>query len=303
MSAIVNLASNRDLIEHHNDQGLLVDASRPPTTSLVVDSSDYNSRQDYLNFTVLLNETAQKAKKISVFKVLMGCIPNVNYNNRSTTVKHEIYGSFTFNLICGFYTPTTFVNMFNSQIQAKLTADGHTDVIVLSYDSNSRTFKITSNTGKKIDFIDSCDFIKYGDNLHNFKGIPQASNPSKTSVNSGIALMLYTKYISLHSSVISSKSAAGFSKASNGISQSDLIAVLSCEDHDIMDTRYIKEMFSDSQIIITLLQSNLQKLSNQIDFRFLDEYGRPLDNAFKYMGSSADIDGAPQALIYLELVY
>jgi hypothetical protein len=257
---------------------------KPDSINVLVDAKDGNGTP--FNFYVDLQQNLYRCRSIRCTKVIVPKPNNITPFNNEIIIKHEEGTTNSIYLTSALYNTTTFCNEIVSKINAGYVASGIVDTITCSYDPVTKTFTISSVLLKDFFFVDTCSFIKRGKYFAGFESEPIANVPSKTTVHSCMAGMLYTRYITVHSSRLTAFSYAD-SLASNNLQGGDMIAIINVSDVYNNGDWDISTQFSSNYATIITSDSaqvnliNTQKNMNSVvDIICRDEWQQSLDDVF-----------------------
>lgn len=297
----VQLISNRtdDKLEKGQVLPYLVQTEEGSSISVLVDSKDRISGSAS-DFRASFRHRVPRVRYIELQKCILPKIPNVNPNNYSIQIKHDLGTTQIFNLPTGIYNTTTLANQLTSSINAQFVIDGIADTVTCTYDPNTRTFSISSVGGDNFFIVDSCSFITYGQWLAPFESQPISDAPSKTVIYSGIASMLYTRYITVASQALNSFSygssvTSRASQPTRMVGVVDLCDIYTAADFDIsVPYSGVYKTLSVDGCRLSVANSQ-RSLVEEVDISVQDEYGLVLDTALSL--------GAPYPANKLGLVF
>lgn len=277
----VNTNRNNDSVETGKELPLLVQSEIPSASTMLIDSANRYSGNS-ADFRVKMN-TVMRPRYYQMKRIVLPKIPNVNANNNSITIVHDD-GTFTIALDNGIYNTTTLANELTSKINAGLATLISNDSVTTTYNTNTRNFTIISVTPANWYFLDTSTFIIRGLNLAGFIGYPAGTALTVSSHSSGIAGMLYCKYISISSQMLTqySYSSSITSNPTNRpqlVGVADMTSIYSAADFDV------SVPYSGVYNAIDVWAPNISAMSSQkcsfsdIDFLVQDEYGLPINLA------------------------
>lgn len=281
----VRLLSNRkdEKIDKGLDLPYLAQVETGSSVTILIDSKDRISGTPS-SFRASFRSRLPRVRYIQLRKTLLPKIPNVNPNNYTLQIKHATGTTATFNLPSGIYNTTTLANQLTVSINAAFASAAIVDTVTVVYDPNTRTFSISTVSGLNFFIINSCSFITYGSWLVPFESQPSSDVPSKSTIRSGIASMLYTRYLSIASQTMNTYSYAS-SVTTRSYQPNQMIGVVNlCSIYDDVDfdvtvpyTSVYKTLDVDGCKIAV---ANTQKsLFEEVDVSIYDEYGNILDNS------------------------
>lgn len=277
----INTNRNNDSVETGRELPLLIQAEQPSAATMLVDSANRYSGNS-ADFRVKMN-TVLRPRYYQMKRIVLPKIPNVNANNNTITIVHTD-GTFTVTLTNGIYNTTTLANELTSKINAGLAALLSIDTVTTTYNTNTRNFTVTSTNSYNWYFVDTSTFITRGINLTGFIGYPIGTPLTVSSHSSGIAGMLYCKYISISSQMLTqySYSSSITSNPANRpqlVGVADMTSIYSAADFDV------SVPYSGVYNAIDVWAPNIAAMSSQkssfsdLDFLVQDEYGLPLNLA------------------------
>lgn len=281
----VTLQTNRTnpRIETGEDLPPIIQTEKSSSVTVLIDSNDKYTGTE-ANFRVNLGFRVVRPRYIQLKKVIVPKIPNVTANNNTIRLITAQGNTAFFTLAPGIYNTTTLANELTTKINAAFTAAAIIDSVSTSYDPTTRTFTITTVGGTFWFFDSTSTFISYGRYLCGFSGYPAATIPTVSTQYSGIAGMLYTRYLT-----VASESLTSYSYSSSILSRAnqpnDLIGIIdladlySAADFDISIP--FSGVYKTLQVDgpqLSLLCSQ-RSMNEDIDIRVSDGYGLFLDSA------------------------
>lgn len=281
----VILISNRtdESIETGARWPCLVQAETASTVQLLFDSKDrINSTDDPFRFTVDLTSNLYRARSIQCSKAIIPKIPNVTVHSNQIQIKHDLGTTAVFTIQPAFYNTNSLSNTLTASINAAFTAAAIADTVTTAFDPITRTFSISSTGGHNFFISSESSFISRGKFLAPFESKPLADAPTASTIYSGPAAMVYTRYITVHSPTLNQYSfsnslTTSFAQESNIVCILDISNIDDPEDYDptkafagvykTIETRHAP------QISVLNGQKNFHNIHQ---FYCLDEYGSPL---------------------------
>jgi hypothetical protein len=224
----VQLVSNRidEAIETGAKWPCLVTVENPSSVQILVDSKDsINPGDDPFRFTIDLTTNLYRGRSIRCVKAILPKIPNITVLNNQIQIKHDLGTTAVFSLQPAFYNTSSLSNALTSAINAAFVTAGIGDTVVTSFDPITRTFSITSTGGNNFFIVNTCSFITRGRFMAPFESEDISATPSKSTIYSSAAAMLYTRYITIHSPTIDNY-AFSTSITSSFQQQTDIIAII-----------------------------------------------------------------------------
>lgn len=282
----VYLLSNRtdDKIEKGQVLPYLVQAEQPSTVNVLIDSKDRTSGTPN-DFRASFRHRIPRARYLQLKKAIMAKIPNVNPNNYSLQIKHDLGTTSVFTLPVGIYSTTALANQLTASINAQFVIDGIADSVTTSYDQNTRTFTMQTVSGANFFIVNTSTFITRGENLVNFPSEPVANVPSVNIIRSGISGMLYSRYLTVSSQALNTFSYASSvttrdTQPTSLIGIIDLVDIYTYEDFDVsIPYAGVYQTLPIDGVNISVL--NTQKsLMEEMDIVIQDEYGTVLDQTY-----------------------
>lgn len=224
---------------------------------LLCDSSDrLSSLQSPFNFTVNCKTQIQNPRRIGCAGMIITPIPQINKKNSSMIM--EINGNTLVRSFKeGFYDYASFQTQLLFELQ-QLDAN-----FTVSADPITNTYTILNGT-YNFRFL-SCDFIKYGVNVHGFK----TTSVAASSLQSANVNMIYTNYIVLRSFNLT-KWTSKPNLVSN--SKTNILA---------MFPYLVGDNLEKSSVVLNANPNYISSIShldiNDMDFAVEDEFGNNLD--------------------------
>ena len=286
--ALVRILTNRkdDDIETGVSKPPLFCVEEPDSVNILIDGKDaLTQTDDPFNFTIDLRTTLYRARSVRVGKCIVPLINNITPFNNQLQIKHaDGVTTQVFSLTPAFYNTTTLANELTSKINAQYVIDGITDTVTTSFDAVTKTFSIQSVNAEAFFIVDSCSFITRGKYCAPFESEAVANAPSKTTIYSSMAGLLYTRFVTVHSNQLNYYS-YGASLTSDPQQGQNIIAILDvCSIYDDSDFDVSVPFAGNFATIETpsapqLNVVNSQKnLFSRIDISVRDEYGQPLQD-------------------------
>lgn len=259
----------------------------PQSVNILIDSRNRLQPDINLNpfdFRVSLNANLFRSRYMRVRKVVIPKPPNINQNNNIFIFYEGADIQRTVVIPPGYYNTTQFANT----LQALCTA-ASTNVFTCVFDAQTRTFNLSSIA---VFFISvNCNFIQRGSSFVPFETRNELSGATVAgdgalSWNSGVASMLYTRYIYLCSEALNIFSFAVSRTSDTGINEDilaivDITSIYSAEDWDVgrpFAGGYQTVETPESPHIS--LMNPQRNLNPQVDAYVLDEYGLDLNLSF-----------------------
>lgn len=276
----------------------LVTAEIQYSNNVLVDSLDRIGFDDTpFSFRVDIGANLFRQRQITVQKVTLPLINNVNPMNNEIFfgIQENSWNSGSFRTVLqpGIYDPSALCNELAARINHEL--DLHAIAfplqvagdVICNFESITQQFVITTEIpSTRIVFWDDCSFITRGDLLHGFPGKPRvAPVVAYNYIRSGVASMLYTRTVTIHSDRLTTTAFAK-SRTSNKETPNNIIAIVDVsslynpQNFDVgvpFSGRY-KTVDTTEAPNITILNSE-KNLASIIDFTVRDEYNSILDLA------------------------
>jgi hypothetical protein len=234
------------------------------------------------SFTVDLTANLYRGRSIQALKAIIPKINNVNPYNNTFVIKHDLGTTGNIVLQPAFYNTTSLANELTAKINAAFVAAAIADTVTTAFDSITKTFSITSVGANNFFIVDSGSFITRGRFLAPFESEPLANAPSKSTIYSAQAAMLYTRYITMHSQELNQYAFADsltsdFAQQTNVIGILDVSNIYDPEDFDAgvpFAGSYKSIVMKDApQINVVNSQRNMHCVFKVFA---LDEYGTDL---------------------------
>lgn len=280
--ALVRILTNRkdEDIETGQNKPPLFCVEEPDSVNVLIDGKDgINATDDPFNFIVALRTNLYRARSARVSKCIIPLINNITPYNNQIQIKHVEGTTAVFTLAPAFYNTTTLSNEITSKINAAYVTAGIVDSVTTAFDPVTKTFSIQSVNTKAFFIIDSCSFITRGKFCAPFESEPVANVPSKTTIYSSMAGMLYTRFLTVHSAQLNYYS-YGSSLTSDPQQGQNIIAIVNvCDiykdaDFDVSVPFAGNFASIDTPSAPQLNVTNSQKnMFDRIDIYVRDEYG------------------------------
>ena len=282
------------ILTNRKDEDIETGMSKPPlfcmeepdSVNILIDGKDsVVLGDDPFNFTIDLRTTLYRARSAKVGKCIIPLINNITPFNNQLQIKHaDGFTTAVFSLTPAFYNTTTLSNEITSKINAAYVTAGITDTVTTTFDPITKTFSISSVNSEAFFIVDSCSFITKGKYCAPFESEAVANTPSKTTIYSSMAGMIYTRFLTVHSNQLNYYS-YGSSLTSDSQQGQNIIAILDCcsiyneADFDVgvpFGGNFATiETPSAPQMNVVNSQKNL---FSRIDIRVKDEYGNSLQD-------------------------
>ncbi len=306
---LVRVASNMDKDENHTG------ASRLPqfvleenqSVNFLIDSNDRFNGTPF-DFTVNMGSNLFRARQLHLSRAIIPKLYNVNRKNnvirwRWKDASTDYIGPLTSILSTGYYGVDGLANEIASKMNdlASLSGAPEGTAILCQYDHTKGNFFLQFLLGTGVGggstlgsfyIIDDSSFILRGRNLAPFPafpdggtsgGDPTGSQFRQFGFNSGIAGMIYTRYITLHSAAVNQFAFAS-SRMSRGTGDSDLIAIFDVAGQLASNDTFAGTFISDTTIETDSpniqIVNPMKQFIKFLDFRVRDEFGDVLDGIF-----------------------
>lgn len=304
---LVRLASNMDKEENHQGGTRLPQFVFEENQSInyLVDSNDRINGTPF-DFTVNMNQNLFRARQLHLSRAIIPKIRNVNNKNKTIRFRFRPgnpgftpWRLLTAVLDIGQYGVQQLANEMGAKMTRAIIDSGSTGTVLVEWKPLENVFVLSTFLGGQPDralyFLEDSSFIQRGKNLAPFlafpdlgtTGVPVTTNAIESGWSSGIAGMLYTRYVTLHSAAVNQFAFAG-SKTSRGTAGSDIIAILDVVNQLHTGDTFFGAFFSDTSIETD--SPNIQIVNPQkqfqkfLDFQLRDEYGEVLDGVFPTSG-------------------
>lgn len=284
---LVRIQSNR------KDEDIDTGFSKPPlfcveepdSVNLLIDGKDkLSTGDDPFNFTVDMRQNLYRARSVRVGKCIIPLINNITPFNNQVQIKHAEGTTAVFSLQPAFYNTTTLSNELTAKINAQYVIDGIVDTVTTSFDPITKTFSIQSVQAKNFFIVDTCSFIVRGRFCAPFESEPVATAVSKSIIYSGMAGMLYTRFVTVHSAQLNYYS-YGSSLTSDAQQGQNIIAILDvCSIYGDSDFDISVPFAGNFAPIETTCAPQLNVVNTQknmfsrIDIQVRDEYGQAMQD-------------------------
>lgn len=281
--ARVTLNGNRskDTIETGQELPYLVQIETPSSCTVLIDSADRYTG-DAADFRVRINPVV-RPRYMQMKRFVLPKLPNVNANNNTISI-HHADGDFTVTLTPGIYNTTTLANELTTRINAGLAGIVSADTVTTTYNPLTRNFTTTSVTPLNWYFINTSSFITRGQNLAGFSGFPVGTALTVSTHSSGIAGMLYCKYVTISSQMLT-QHAYATSLLSNPLQKPQLVAVVDVTSIYSPADFDVSVPYSGVYTALDVWAPKISVMNHQrstysdLDFTIRDEYGFLLSQA------------------------
>lgn len=259
----------------------------PQSVNILIDSrSRLLPNLNPFDFRIALNANLFRSRFMKLSKVVVPKPPNITKNNNNISGTLNILGfdvQFSYDIPPGFYNTTSLGNQISVGLSA-LTGV----VFTVVFDPKTRTFSIS--TFANLFFLaESSSFLVRGSHMVPWPAFPIGSTTAAVGAllfNSGVASMLYTRYIFVCSTAFNYYSFAD-SKTSDTTLNEDILAIADMSSIYNAEDWDIGRPFSGGIATIETpnapnisLRNPQRNLSAEADIYVLDEYGTNLNEAF-----------------------
>ena len=264
---------------------------KPQSVNILIDSKhrlETGAAQNLFDFSVTLSSNLYRARFVQVKKVIIPKIPNINPNNNRFIIYYadpdtDVSTPLNFEIPGDFYNPSTFCNEVNTQLN--LVAPPNV-IFACEYLPQRHRFKLICTTNFYIS--NESTFITFGGNFIPFPSLPPTAEPiieGSTEIVSGIACMLYTRYIYLCSEALNTFAYA-VAKVSDPKINEDVLAIVDVTEN-YLDTQVVGapytancRSYATGGAPIISLRNPQRNLSPEMDCYVLDEFCKDLNIAF-----------------------
>jgi hypothetical protein len=283
--AVVGIASNRadPKIESGENLPCLFQMESPSSVNMLIDSKDRTNGND-ARFQVDLKYRLPRPRYVTLKKVIIPKIPNVTSLNNGIRINHEKGLTDTFYIPPGIYNTTDLANTLTAVINAAFAAVGILDTVTTTYSVITRSFSIQSVSPFYFFIIDTSTFILRGEFLVPFASQPITDVPSSSVVYSGIAGMLYTRYLTISSDSLTQNSFSSsilsrVGQPNNIIGLVDIADIYTADDFDVSKpfTSLYRTLDVDGPKLSVM--TGARTLNSNIDITITDGYGYCLEEA------------------------
>lgn len=258
----------------------LVQSETPSSVTLVVDSSKRYYGNDGA-FRVKLYYNIPRPRYLQLKNMVFPKLPNVTNMNNTISINHN-GNDYTFTIPVGMYNTTSMCNALTLAFNSAL---GLNDSVTTTYSQLTRNFTISSVGG--IDwYFTNCSFIERGTSLCGFS---VGTFPGAPSWSSGVAGMLYTRYLVVCSNTLCQYNYAtslisGTNQFTNVIGIVDLAGMYDVYDFDVsVPYSGIYKNIDVNGPYLALMNSE-RILKSELDFEIYDSYGSPLNDTLTSVG-------------------
>lgn len=246
------------------------------TVNMVIRSDDRTYGDDF-NFQIDLLTSTIGIRKIQLAKCILPLLPQINVHNKTITVTH-VDGDVTFDLVEGFYSVQSLVNMMENEFTNAWLSLDVTNAVTVSYDIDRRSISIIDDNAENFFIHTNCPFDRYARNVVNFPTQLSGSGLSTSSIESLSLGMIYSRYVILSSSRLT-QDQKGFSVVSTG-GASDIVSVIDLASQYSPAQFTVSSSFAGTDVVIDTLDYsprintvNRFKSFKVMDFSFTDEFG------------------------------
>jgi hypothetical protein len=249
--------------------------------NVLIRSEDRNYGNDF-KFTVNLLTSTAHIRKLSLAKIGMPLLPQINEHDKNVIVTH-VDGTVSFDLVEGYYSIQSFINMLQQEFENAFKSLDVTNNVVVSYDIEKRSITITDLNSEAFYIHTECNFNRYGRNVVKFNTLPAGSAlPITFSYNSVSVGMIYSRFVVLSSSRLTEDQKT-YSVVSNQ-GPSDIISIIDIASAYDSDQFTVNSSFPGTDVIINTLGYsprinvlNRNKSLKVMDFTLTDEFNFGLD--------------------------
>ena len=264
-----------------------------PTDSvnLIIRSEDRQFGNDF-DFQIDILTTSAHIRKIQMAKCMLPLLPQINNNNKNITVTHDD-GDVTFDLIEGYYSVQSMVNMMQNEFLTAWLSLDITNLVTVSYNIERRTISIVDDNAELWYIHDNCNFARFARNVVKFDYLPPLSATATSTSESTSLGMIYSRYVIINSRRLTEDQKA-YSIIS-GVGPSEVVAVLDLASKYNESQFAVSSAFPGTDVVIDTLGFaprinllNRTKALKVIDLYMVDEFGFKLNNlntptyTFKY---------------------
>lgn len=249
-----------------------------PTDSvnILIRSEDRRHGNDF-DFTVDLITSTTHIRKMQLSKFMGPLLPQINVHNNSLSITHTD-GTITTQLIDGYYSVQSLVNMLQSALTAAWLILDPTNLVTVSYSIERRSITVTDDNGELFYFHDDSPFILFGRNVVKFPSQPSGSPLSTPSIESQSMGMIYSRFLLLTSNRLTEDQKAYSTISGRG--PSDIVSMIDLSSQYTSSQFTVTPSFPGTEIVantgdyaprINVLNRN--KAIKLIDFSLEDEFG------------------------------
>ncbi len=305
----VALLSNRQRssIESGSEMPCLVQTEQNDTSVLLIDSKD-RIQGNASSFYIDLGYQLSKGRYMTLKRVIVPKIPNITPNNNQIQLRSGATSTAVLTIPVGLYNTTTLANTLTSVINTGFLAAGIIDTVTVNFDSVSRTFSLTSVNGIPLAISSTCSFIRYGLSLCPFESQDLTVAPTKTTLRSTLAGMLYSRYLTVSSDTLTQYSLGDSILSSATQPPSimgvvDLIDLYNSDDFDITSvyTGVYRAIDINTGVRMRIMNGS-RSIPNQIDIDLKDMYGFGLESSIQ-LGSPWPVDTSTSITLIFEVAY
>jgi hypothetical protein len=240
-----------------------------------INGNDFNFRIDLLTSTAHI-------RKMMLSKIGLPLLPQINEKNKRITLTHTD-GTVSFELVEGFYSVQSMVNMMQAKFINALKTLDVTNSVTIVYDVERRAIEIIDDNSESFYIHSESDFINFGRNVVKFPSLPGGSPlPVTTSVESTSLGMIYSRFVTLESSRMIEDQRT-YSVVSNK-GASNIIAIIDIASAYSSAQFTVSSSFPGTDVIINTYEYaprvnvvNRNKSFKVVDFELRDEFGFCLD--------------------------
>ena len=249
--------------------------------NILIKSEDRTYGNDF-EFQCDLITTSSHIRKIQLAKCMLPLLPQINFHNKNILITHAD-GAINVNFVEGYYSVQGMVNMMQSVLTAAWIVLDATNSVTVSYSIERRSISIVDDNGENFFIHTNCGFSLYGRNVVQFVTKVAGSALSASIYESTSLGMIYSRYVTLHSSRLTEDQNSYSIISSRG--PSNIIAILDLSSEYTTSQFAVSSAFPGTDITIDTLNYaprinilNRNKGLKVIDFYLEDEFSFKLND-------------------------
>lgn len=248
------------------------------SVNLVIRSEDRtNGNGNDFDFQIDLLAPTAHIRKIQMAKVILPLLPQINEHNKQVTVTHDD-GDVTFDLIDGYYSVQSLVNMMQDKFLAAWQSLDASNLITVSYNIERRCITIRDDNGENFYIHNNCNFALYARNVVKFSYGEPLSITLTDVIESNSLGMIYSRYVIVLSSRLT-EDQKSYSMISS-VGPAEIVSILDIASSYSSAQFVVSSSFPGTFSVVTCLDYsprinllNRTKTLKIIDLRLEDEFG------------------------------
>lgn len=300
--ASITSNKQKNSIEEGSEDPPLFQMERASANAFVIDSKDRISG-NMSEFVCDMGYQVMKGRYLTLKRVIIPKIPNVTPFNNVIRLRSGATVTGDITIPVGLYNTNSLANELTNQINAGFALAGILDTVTVSFDPTTRTFSLLSVGVIPLSIDETSSFIQFGGSLAPFESASMSVAPTKTTLYSSTAGMVYTRYITVSSDALT-KFSFGNSIMSSAKQPPSLVGVVDLIDLYTPADFDITAVFNGVYRSITLgnpprlrVLNPSRSIPNQIDISVRDMFGNSLNEVIQ-LGSPYPTDNSSIVLMF-----